>query len=297
MNISGKFSSLAAAAVFAFCWICSSGSSQCAGAGPSANYKRNSLRDTLEGRPKPVLTLESSNEKDSAAPIGKQVPAARPAPAFPSGRQADSPASAARRLAAGQPDLDKRIFRFFNRTVQTGFLDTLMPAVTDFDRLRVVVLLIWSALVIFGKTRGRWAALALIPLIVASDQISSSLLKQAVERLRPVEVLGGVHFWSEDSGWMTTPLEVTRSYKSSFSFPSGHATNITAAMLFLGLVYRKLLVPLFIVAILVSISRIYIGAHWPLDVAAGMALGAALGSGAYLVFRKYAPTDEASKGS
>ena len=116
----------------------------------------------------------------------------------------------------------------------------------------------------------------LIPIIAASDQLSSSVMKPIFERLRPCEVLGNVHLWHGPEGWITTPAEVARSYKNSFSFPSSHATNITASMLFLGLVYRRWLAPLLAVALLVSFSRIYIGVHWPSDVLAGMALGAAI---------------------
>jgi undecaprenyl-diphosphatase len=57
-------------------------------------------------------------------------------------------------------------------------------------------------------------------------------------------------------------------------------------MLFLGLVYRRQLIPLLFLAVLVSYSRIYIGVHWPLDAAAGMALGGLIGWCGYILFRK-----------
>jgi undecaprenyl-diphosphatase len=105
-------------------------------------------------------------------------------------------------------------------------------------------------------------------------------------------VLGSVHFWNSDSGWITTPVNITRSYKSSYSFPSGHAANITASMLFLGLVYRKLLIPLILIAAIVSFSRIYVGVHWPLDVAAGIALGIFLAVLTYYFFSRFAPKEK-----
>jgi undecaprenyl-diphosphatase len=112
------------------------------------------------------------------------------------------------------------------------------------------------------------------------------VIKPLVGRLRPCEVLGSVHLWHGAEGWVTTPAEVVRSYKSSFSFPSSHATNITGAMLFLGLVFRRWLWPLIFVAVLVSWSRVYVGVHWTSDVIGGMAIGAALGWLAYLAFGK-----------
>jgi len=179
---------------------------------------------------------------------------------------------------------DVAAFRLFNRDAANPFFDLIMPWITDFRRNRVVPVLVWAALVIFGGNRGRWAALVLIPLVAATDQVSASLIKPLVGRMRPCEVLGEVHLWHGAEGWIWTPAEVVRSYKSSCSFPSSHATNITGAMLFLGLVYRKFLWPLLGVAVLVSYSRVYVGVHWPLDVLAGMALGALLGWLAWLAF-------------
>ncbi len=197
-------------------------------------------------------------------------------------------APATRAPAAPDPSsLDVKAFRMLNGDARNSFFDAVMPIATEFDQWRIGVILVWCALVLFGKSRARWAALMLIPIIAASDQLSSSVMKPLFERLRPCELIGNVHLWLEDGGWMTTPAKVTRSYKNSFSFPSSHATNITASMLFLGLVYRRWLVPLLAVALLVSYSRIYTGVHWPSDVLAGMLVGAAIAAIAYLIFKRF----------
>ena len=183
-------------------------------------------------------------------------------------------------------EIDTAIFRFINRNLENPVFNLIMPVITDFKKWRAVVLLIWAGLIMFGGTKGRWAGLFLIPLIVASDQISSHLIKSLIARTRPCDVLGNVHLWYGHEGWIITPSKVIQSYKSSFSFPSSHAANITASMLFLALVYRRIAVPLLLLALLVSFSRIYIGVHWPADIIAGMALGAILAVTAYLLFKK-----------
>lgn len=188
--------------------------------------------------------------------------------------------------APDEGSLEVKVFRLLNTKAATPVLDVLMPIITDFRRSRIVLLLVWVFLVLFGGNRGRWVALTLIPLVAATDQLSASVLKPLVARSRPVEVLGSVHFWYGPEGWMTTPAEVIRSYKSSMSFPSSHATNITGAMLFLGLAFRKFLWPLIIVAVVVSYSRVYIGVHWTSDVLVGMAIGALLGWLAWFAFKK-----------
>jgi undecaprenyl-diphosphatase len=194
-------------------------------------------------------------------------------------------AGVARRIV-DEDSLDVQLFRFLNGSIKNGLLDFLMPVATDFRRSRVIVILVWAALVILGGTKGRWAGLMIILLVAASDQLSSQLIKPLVERMRPCEVLGSVHFWYGPEGWIVTPPEAIGGFKSSFSFPSSHAANITSSMLFLALAYRRWAALPIIVMILVSFSRIYIGVHWPSDVLAGMALGAALAIPAYLIFRR-----------
>ncbi|MBU8922897.1 MAG: phosphatase PAP2 family protein [Bacteroidales bacterium] len=193
------------------------------------------------------------------------------------------PSSATETGDVDAPDLGA--FRLLNGKAVNPFFDLLMPIVTDFRKWRIVLVLVWVALMIFGKAKGRWAALMMIPLVAATDQLCASLIKPLVGRMRPCEVLGGVHLWHGIEGWITTPMEVVRSYKSSFSFPSNHAANMTGAMLFLGLVYRKSLIYLLVIAFAVSYSRIYIGVHWPLDVLAGMIIGASLAFLAWTAFK------------
>ncbi len=188
--------------------------------------------------------------------------------------------------APDENSLEVRAFRLLNGKAATPVLDVIMPLVTDFRRSRILLLLVWAFLVFFGGTRGRWVALMLIPLVAATDQLSASVLKPIVGRSRPCDVLGSIHLWYGPKGWITTPAEVIRSYKSSFSFPSSHATNITGAMLFLGLAFRKTFWTMLFVALLVSYSRVYIGVHWTSDVLAGMALGALLGWLAWIAFKK-----------
>jgi len=198
--------------------------------------------------------------------------------------------------APGDPPPDAGLFRLINGRWANPAFDSAMPLITDIDKWKIVIILLWSALVMFGGSKGRWAALMLIPLVAASDQLSSSVIKPLVARMRPCEVLGGVHLWNGADGWITTSSEVIGGYKRSFSFPSSHAANITASMLFLGFVYRRWLPLLLAFAFAVSYSRVYVGVHWPLDSAAGMLVGAALALAAWWGYKRIAGPDDGASG-
>lgn len=58
------------------------------------------------------------------------------------------------------------------------------------------------------------------------------------------------------------------------SFPSDHATGAFAIAVAIGLRYRTAGLVTLILALLVSISRVALGTHYPSDVAGGAALGA-----------------------
>ena len=73
------------------------------------------------------------------------------------------------------------------------------------------------------------------------------------------------------------------------AMPSNHATNYFAAAVFLTCVLRIrwISAALLLLALCVSLSRIYLGKHYPSQVAAGMVLGTAVGFAAAWTSVKY----------
>jgi undecaprenyl-diphosphatase len=76
----------------------------------------------------------------------------------------------------------------------------------------------------------------------------------------------------------------------SSSFPSGHAATAFAAAVAIAIVYPRLGRPLLVLAAAIAISRVYLGVHYILDVAAGTLLGIAVGIAAAWFVRAIAPS-------
>jgi membrane-associated phospholipid phosphatase len=92
--------------------------------------------------------------------------------------------------------------------------------------------------------------------------------------------------FSEARPYTTHPhLLVLASASSDFSFPSDHATMAGAAAAGLWLVSRRLGTVAAVAAVAMAFSRVYIAAHYPWDVAAGLVLGALVAVVGWLLLR------------
>lgn len=87
-------------------------------------------------------------------------------------------------------------------------------------------------------------------------------INHAVERQRPFATHAGVH--------------MLISHAKDFGFPSDHATAVGACAAGLWLVNKWLGGIATLLALILAFSRVYVGVHYPGDVAGGLALGAAV---------------------
>jgi len=160
-------------------------------------------------------------------------------------------------------NIDVQVFFLINKTLANPFTDYFMPFITDINHWKIFYLIMFLYLMIGAGKKGRIVGIVLILLVITSDQLSSNLIKHTFERVRPCNVLQGVH--------------LLVGATQSFSFPSSHAVNNFAGAVVLSHFYPKFRISFYTGAFLMAVSRIFVGVHYPSDVLGGTVIGIVVG--------------------
>ncbi len=145
--------------------------------------------------------------------------------------------------------------------LRTATGDRVMISFTELGDT-VVVIAVTAAVFVYLAARRRWRSAAYWLAAVAGASALNTVIKLALHRARPGELLF--------------------TGASAFSFPSGHSTANLAMYGFLGFLAAREVRPALRPAIGISVitlvlliagSRLYLGAHWFSDVVAGLAFG------------------------
>lgn len=159
--------------------------------------------------------------------------------------------------------LDLPIVRYL-AAHRTAWLTTTMRDLTWIGSTAVVLpLVVVVGLAVRSRTRS-WAAMVRLTLTLGGAIALSDLVKLLVGRARP------------QVGQLV-------STATGYSFPSGHATQIAAVAVTLASLGAArtsswsakvtMWAAAALVCLVVGFSRVYLGVHWPTDVAGGYALG------------------------
>ncbi len=160
--------------------------------------------------------------------------------------------------------LDTTLFRFINLTLQTAWLDAVIPFFESKKNLWLAAPLV-VFLLIKGGLRGRIFILLLAMSVAVTDGIICRNLKSAVARPRPYVVISDTH-------------RLVKANKHHVSMPSSHTANWFTGVAVAFIFWRRSLWLMLPLALVVGFGRIYGGVHYPGDVLAGALIGATTGA-------------------
>ena len=176
--------------------------------------------------------------------------------------------------------IDKQWLLALNNDYPT-FWDGLMYGISEKLTWVPFYLSLIFVIIKFWKKQSIWVVLGLILCVVISDQVSSGIIKDLVQRLRP----------SHDPEIENMVCVVNGYRGGNFGFVSSHAANSFGLALLSSLLFknRTYTVSVFAWAVIVSYSRIYLGVHYPGDVLGGAFVGITAALIVYLIFKKFRP--------
>jgi len=160
-------------------------------------------------------------------------------------------------LACRVRDLDRALFRAVFR-FKLASLTPVMRAFTIAGKAGAL----WGAITFFAfLANGLHLHDLLVPwAAVAGSWTVAECAKSLFGRDRP--------FISD------TDIDPLTKMPSSSSFPSGHSAAAAAGVITLSAVYPAFAPAFMLAGVLVALSRIYLGVHYPIDVLAGLLIGA-----------------------
>ena len=173
-------------------------------------------------------------------------------------------------------DIDKQVMLALNGS-NSLYMDGVMKVYTSTAIWIPVALVLLFVMLKNNSPRGALLSVLVVALtLVATDQVSSHLIKPLFARLRP----------SHDPTFMHL-VDTFNNYRGgSYSFTSSHACNSFGLFTLISLIVRNraLSLSLFLWAVINCFSRIYLGVHYPGDILCGAILGIVIGLVMYLIY-------------
>ena len=157
-------------------------------------------------------------------------------------------------------NFDSSILLWIQDHLRADIVTPIMKVITHMGDKGAFWILVTLALLIYPNRRGRRLGAFCALAMVTGLLVTNLIIKNWVARIRPYELIQG--------------LECIVARADDFSFPSGHTTNsLACAWVLFRKAPKKWGVPALVLAILISLSRLDVGIHYPTDVLGGAVIG------------------------
>lgn len=170
------------------------------------------------------------------------------------------------------------MFRFINSTLRNPFFDYFLPVFSDKDYVVIPGLVLLCLMLYLGRHAERFCVISLILALFLADIGSENVLKNMVHQQRPYATLDHVTVFRGGQWFECNPAFLSiDGRRTSWGFPSTHATNVAAAAVVFAFLWRRSLWVSAPLCLLVGLSRVYTGNHMPSAVVGGYLWGMAAG--------------------
>jgi membrane-associated phospholipid phosphatase len=177
----------------------------------------------------------------------------------------------------GLTELDRDVFTWVVEH-RAAPLDWVFVALSAAGQASLLWIALAPILALWARKPVIFTTLVTAATVWAADLLTTAL-KASFDRPRPYDVVASAD-----------PL---LRWDVASSFPSGHAATSAAGAVVLTYLIGRGGVWLGLLAAAVAFSRVYVGVHYPGDVLAGAAVGAAVGLLAIALLRRLRPTSAA----
>lgn len=159
--------------------------------------------------------------------------------------------------------IDQTVFFFINHLPHPRIVNLFAQLLSVVGTAGIIWFALGVLVFIREEKKDKKFVLQMAAMGVLTFILNEIFLKPFIGRLRPAVEMGAIIIGS--------------NVGDSFSFPSGHAAISFAAAVVLSKKEPRWKWTFYTLAVLISLSRIYLGKHYPLDVLMGGVLGWGIG--------------------